>query len=327
MTHFFISYSHKDVYELKALLAFLSNASFRDDEIWFDKNIEAGERWSEEIDRALEEAYAILVLVTPISMSSIYVNYEWSWAIGYGKPVIPLLFKNVPEHLQHPMLRFQYFDCVNTIPDALSEKLFELRNIPTLTKQVDFDISNLIMRFRVLARVTLWAYQHSILNITGEAPYHELLEATLNEARLLFMEQLPQFWYRNSFAFTRKQKRLFENLRARTIDYERELGELGFETQFLYPNKNYLPLLKKVQDFRIHIWEPLVVSLVDREDYKYFDLYLNRLSEGQFEFTSSEWIHFGPMVEMTIKNLSDDQQTQVKTIISDLKNNLSHSGQ
>jgi HEAT repeat protein len=68
---------------------------------FFSEGIRAGDQWKKEIDRAIEECHAMVVVMTPDAMKSMYVTYEWAYAMGLRKPVVPILLK---ESELHPKL-------------------------------------------------------------------------------------------------------------------------------------------------------------------------------------------------------------------------------
>ena len=71
----FISYAHEDVDYLNRLEQHLSN--LRQQGIiqsWHDKMINAGDRWQNKIDEALEEAQVIVFLISPDFIASDYIN-------------------------------------------------------------------------------------------------------------------------------------------------------------------------------------------------------------------------------------------------------------
>jgi len=78
-------------------------------EVWRDAHeIVAGEEWRNEIDYGLLNADAIIVLLTPAAAASAYVTYEWAFALGNGKRVLPVLLADCDIH---PRLSvFQYLD-------------------------------------------------------------------------------------------------------------------------------------------------------------------------------------------------------------------------
>jgi serine/threonine protein kinase len=98
----FISYACKDEDFVHALVQELQNYNVA---FWVDKNIEYGSAWDETIDNQLADCDAILVIVTPDSMKSPYVTYEWSYFIGANKPVLPFVPNFALDSLDmHPRL-------------------------------------------------------------------------------------------------------------------------------------------------------------------------------------------------------------------------------
>ena len=70
----FISYSHKDVKWKNAVvshLEVLQKAGLLD--VWDDKRISAGEEWLPEIDRAIDEASVVIVLISKYFLTSEFI--------------------------------------------------------------------------------------------------------------------------------------------------------------------------------------------------------------------------------------------------------------
>lgn len=109
MAHIFISYSHNDFEFAENLELRLQKEGF---ETWMDEErLTAGEDWREEIDIAIKDSFALLLVLTPKALESRYVTYEWSFAWGNGKKVIPLLLNQVDDDKLHPRLdRRQHLD-------------------------------------------------------------------------------------------------------------------------------------------------------------------------------------------------------------------------
>jgi hypothetical protein len=133
MAFFCISYSHKDqdfVDELKTKLEEEGLVS------WTDGNIKAGEEWRKSIDNAIKNSAGIILVITPRSMASPYVIYEWAFAMGLGKPIIQLVFEETDK--LHPKLEpeqhIRFTDPENRPWDELLNHLYELagdhREIP-----------------------------------------------------------------------------------------------------------------------------------------------------------------------------------------------------
>src|SRR5690242_1406850 len=100
----FISYSRKQkaLAELieKRLRRRVKNLPWRD-----VINLEPGEDWASSIDRALLDAGVLIVVVSSASRKADYVNYEWAFALGAGKKVLPLLAEELSPLALHPVLR------------------------------------------------------------------------------------------------------------------------------------------------------------------------------------------------------------------------------
>ena len=73
MSHIFLSYARDDVEAAKRLAEGISQAGH---DVWWDRNLHAGSRFTEEIDRALKEAEAVIVLWSETSVGSAWVQDE-----------------------------------------------------------------------------------------------------------------------------------------------------------------------------------------------------------------------------------------------------------
>ena len=87
----FISYSSTDIELARQIADALRNASFQ---VWNDTQIFPGDNWAELIANELRESDAMVVLLTPNSVDSPYINAEVGYALGeqgYKGRVIPVL--------------------------------------------------------------------------------------------------------------------------------------------------------------------------------------------------------------------------------------------
>jgi TIR domain-containing protein len=104
MAHVFISYARADRALVKLVREELGKGRRKH---WIDVDgITPGGDWRQAIDDALRKAAAVVVILSPQSSKSAYVTYEWSFALGSGIRVIPLLAKPAKVHprletLQH----------------------------------------------------------------------------------------------------------------------------------------------------------------------------------------------------------------------------------
>ena len=88
MAYVFLSYSRADAATAKKLVEDLRRQGVR---VWSDMDIRVGSNWADELSRSLDEATAILVLISPHSLQSRWVQGEWSAALSKSRRVIPVL--------------------------------------------------------------------------------------------------------------------------------------------------------------------------------------------------------------------------------------------
>ena len=100
MPHVFISYCREDADFAQTVEEKIKAAEFA---TWRDLDLRAGGDWRSEIDNGIKDAMAVVVLMSPQSAQSVYVSYEWAFALGAGVPVIPLLL-NLTYSALHPRL-------------------------------------------------------------------------------------------------------------------------------------------------------------------------------------------------------------------------------
>lgn len=125
MSHIFISYNEDEADFATVLKTELEKAGF---DIWLDRDqLHPGADWSDAIDHGLRTASAIVLVLSPSSRASEYVTYEWSYAIGAGIPVVPVLRRDTAIH---PRLdRLQHLDFRTTDARPWSKLVDELQSI------------------------------------------------------------------------------------------------------------------------------------------------------------------------------------------------------
>jgi hypothetical protein len=101
MAFVFLSYARPDREIAKKLAEDLPE---RGVDVWSDIELNVGSSWVEQIGTKLDEAAAVLVLITPHSLQSRYVFEEWSAALRQSRRVIPVLaggvsFEDLPNEL------------------------------------------------------------------------------------------------------------------------------------------------------------------------------------------------------------------------------------
>src|SRR5579859_3821914 len=104
----FICYSHQDRALVDDLIANLKDASLKALTFWFDRSIDRGAKWKDEIDTHLLSSLVVLVIATVHSNTSTWCTYEWARALGMGKTVIPLIYSS--DHIHEKLSEINGFD-------------------------------------------------------------------------------------------------------------------------------------------------------------------------------------------------------------------------
>jgi len=113
MSTIFLSYSKKDYFFAELAEIKLADGDIK---LWRDQGqLSAGSDWRYGIERGISESLAVVVALSANSTESPYVTFEWAYALGKGKAVIPV---KLTECHVHPKLEtIQYLDF--TVAEAL----------------------------------------------------------------------------------------------------------------------------------------------------------------------------------------------------------------
>lgn len=95
MKNIFLSYSRRDIKRVEELRQALIGQGYRP---WIDPSPRPGQDWRLDVDEAIRNADTMIVVVTPESADSIYVTYEWSFAMGLGIPIVVVIFNPAQIH-------------------------------------------------------------------------------------------------------------------------------------------------------------------------------------------------------------------------------------
>lgn len=127
MATVFLSYSTKDHFFAELASIKLAEAGVT---LWRDQGqLRPGTDWRQGIEKAISDGLAVLVALSENSAASSYVTFEWAYALGKGKAVIPLKLNDC---VIHPKLEtIQYLDF--SVPGALPWELLveRIREIET----------------------------------------------------------------------------------------------------------------------------------------------------------------------------------------------------
>src|SRR5262245_29087910 len=86
--HIFVSYAHDDHSYVAGLVAAFEAAGLR---VWWDADIRPGRVWNDELERAIDECSAVVVVMSPAAKASTWVNKEILHAQHRRKTILPLL--------------------------------------------------------------------------------------------------------------------------------------------------------------------------------------------------------------------------------------------
>ncbi len=119
----FIAYSHHDKEFVQRLAADLERKGYT---TWWDVSLRGGQALGQTIQAAIDQSAACLVVLSPHSVESIWVEDEYTYALDEGKAVIPLLYRPCKKPLR--LRRFHHFDFTadSAYPDTLTRLLSEL---------------------------------------------------------------------------------------------------------------------------------------------------------------------------------------------------------
>lgn len=91
MQKVFISYSRKDIDFAKKLAGDLEKAGF---DVWWDiTDLRGGDDWVKKLPEAIESSQHFVIVLTPNSVKSEWVQKEYTQAISLHKKIIPIMFE------------------------------------------------------------------------------------------------------------------------------------------------------------------------------------------------------------------------------------------
>jgi len=91
MTQVFVSYSRKDLDFVERLAEDLKAAGL---EVWYDlSGLDGGTRWGREIQSAIQQSQFFIVVLSPNSVESDWVEKEFMYAYHLKRKIVPLLYQ------------------------------------------------------------------------------------------------------------------------------------------------------------------------------------------------------------------------------------------
>jgi hypothetical protein len=121
----FLSYSRKDHYFAELALIKLDQADIK---LWRDHGqLVAGNDWRQGIEHGISNSLAVLVALSDNSAQSSYVTYEWAYALGKGKTIIPLKLTECSIHPKLEIIQHLDFSIPGVLPwELLIERIKEI---------------------------------------------------------------------------------------------------------------------------------------------------------------------------------------------------------
>lgn len=121
----FLSYSTRDHHFAELASIKLGEAGIS---LWRDQGqLRAGSDWRHGIERGIADSIAVLVALSPTSVESPYVTFEWAYGLGRGKTVVPVRLEICNVHPRLEPIQYLDFSVPGFLPwDLLIERIREV---------------------------------------------------------------------------------------------------------------------------------------------------------------------------------------------------------
>jgi hypothetical protein len=138
----FISYSRRNLAFVEQLAFDLKEAGL---DVWYDlSGLDGGARWRVEIEKAIRSSQYVLVVLSPASVASDWVEREYLFASNLGKKIIPLYYKACDLPMSYLTLHYidiqgkKYYQKFNEILRAIGEHPVEQKkpSVPIQEKPI-----------------------------------------------------------------------------------------------------------------------------------------------------------------------------------------------
>jgi hypothetical protein len=138
MTMVFLSYSTRDYFFAELAGIKLGNAGI---ETWRDRTqLRAGLDWRDGIEEGISNSLAIIVAMSKASMESAHVTYEWAYALGKGKTLIPVKLSDCQFHPKLEPIQHLDFSTPNLLPwESLIQRIQEIEDVEAPTPKPNSD--------------------------------------------------------------------------------------------------------------------------------------------------------------------------------------------
>jgi hypothetical protein len=236
VSHIFVSYSHKDTQYVYDLTAELEKRGFL---VWLDEHIPKGARWFQEIQKAIADCIAMIVVMSPDAEESEWVEQEIILARSQNKNIFPLLLRGEC----FPILIARQFTDITTgsLPD---DEFYEQLSKPSQKASLPSS--------QTQNTATLSNNPNSTINV--------------------FFDE--QRYYQDTYAFQEHLNQLLE--RGNNIGFRRYLREapqIFFSHIQNLPNSETETIQRLIDDKLKPILDKLVVMGITSIEYNIFDIF------------------------------------------------------
>jgi len=109
----FISYAHKDGIYLDRLVEQLQAAAIDSIELWDDKKIRIGQEWEKEIEKALNDSFASILMISAKFLNSKYISSNEVPKLlqkynEKGMQIFPIIVRSCPWEEHQWLNKFQF---------------------------------------------------------------------------------------------------------------------------------------------------------------------------------------------------------------------------
>lgn len=125
MTTVFLSYSTSDHHFAELVCLKLEEASIH---VWRDRgSLRAGQDWANGIERGIAASDVVVVALSSNSAESSYLTFEWAYALGNGRDLLPIKLNECPVHPRLQSIQHLDFSVPGALPWAsLIERIQEI---------------------------------------------------------------------------------------------------------------------------------------------------------------------------------------------------------
>jgi predicted nucleotide-binding protein len=116
----FVSYSNSDQEYAAGIFREMATSGMS---VWTDNELMVGSDWATEIEDALEESDVVVILVSPNSVASEWVNFELGFALSAAKKVVPVLINDA--ELPGPLRSVSFIDARDMTPEEAGRRIVQ----------------------------------------------------------------------------------------------------------------------------------------------------------------------------------------------------------